>query len=93
MYTEAIEISVPLNNVERFAEFLNVREDDLSGLDLANQGTGTRSFSSVAQAMAVVDSVIESCRRNGVLVVVTIAVVDRAGTLGRSADDPFRHPN
>ena len=34
---------------------------------------------SVAQAMAVVDGVIESCGRNGALVTVTIAVVDRAG--------------
>ena len=34
---------------------------------------------SVAQAMAIVDGVIESCGRNGALVTVTIAVVDRAG--------------
>ncbi len=34
---------------------------------------------SVAQAMAVVDGVIESCGRDGDLVTVTIAVVDRAG--------------
>ena len=34
---------------------------------------------SVAQAMAVVDGVIESCGRTGDLVTVTIAVVDRAG--------------
>ena len=34
---------------------------------------------SAAQAMAVVDGVIESCGRNGGLVPVTIAVVDRAG--------------
>ena len=34
---------------------------------------------SAAQAMAVVDGVLESCGRNGALVTVTIAVVDRAG--------------
>ena len=34
---------------------------------------------SVTQAMAVVNGVIESCGRNGDLVTVTIAVVDRAG--------------
>jgi uncharacterized protein GlcG (DUF336 family) len=34
---------------------------------------------SAAQAMAIVDGVIESCGRNGDLVTVTIAVVDRAG--------------
>ncbi len=34
---------------------------------------------SAAQAMAVVDGVIESCGRDGTLVTVTIAVVDRAG--------------
>ncbi len=34
---------------------------------------------SAAQAMAVVDGVIESCGRNGDLITVTIAVVDRAG--------------
>ena len=36
MYTEAIEISVPLNNVGRFAEFLKAREDDFSGLEQDN---------------------------------------------------------
>ena len=34
---------------------------------------------SVAQAMAVVEGVIESCGRDGSLVTVTIAIVDRAG--------------
>jgi uncharacterized protein GlcG (DUF336 family) len=34
---------------------------------------------SVAQAMAVVDAVIESCGRSDGLVTVTVAVVDRAG--------------
>jgi uncharacterized protein GlcG (DUF336 family) len=34
---------------------------------------------SAAQAMAIVEGVIESCGRNGALVTVTIAVVDRAG--------------
>ena len=36
--------------VERMVvQNLNVRQDDLSGLDLGNQGTGTRSFSSSNQ--------------------------------------------
>ena len=34
---------------------------------------------SVAQAMAVVEGALEACGRNGELVTVTIAVVDRAG--------------
>ena len=34
---------------------------------------------SATQAMAIVDGAIESCGRNGTLVTVTIAVVDRAG--------------
>jgi len=48
--------------------------------DPAHAQTLTQQNISVAQAMAVVDTVIESCgRRNGDLVTVTVAVVDRAG--------------
>lgn len=41
--------------------------------------TLTQQNISVAQAMAVVDAVLDSCGRNGDLVTATVAVVDRAG--------------
>ena len=45
----------------------------------AHAQTLTQQNISVAQAMAIVDVVIESCGSDGALVTVTIAVVDRAG--------------
>ncbi|MDA1184864.1 MAG: heme-binding protein [Acidobacteria bacterium] len=45
----------------------------------AHAQTLTQQNISVAQAMAVVEGAIESCGRDGDLVTVTVAVVDRAG--------------
>ena len=45
----------------------------------AHAQTLTQRNISATQALAIVDGAIESCGRNGALVTVTIAVVDRAG--------------
>ena len=41
--------SIVMWGIYATGKLFNVRQDDLTGLDLTNQGTGTRSFSSSKQ--------------------------------------------
>ena len=48
--------SIVMWGIYATGKLFNVRQDDLTGLDLTNQGTGTRSFSSSNQFQDDVDS-------------------------------------